>query len=224
MKRFFVIRASVLAVSCFMSCGNKAEQEAQALADSLATVDSLNAVSAAENAAWQKDSAEIVNKKTYDLTFCEVHGPVQSITQDGTTYEFDEDGSLIKFNGYDPFTADPYSDFENPKTKYVRDKQGRIATMQGWESEVTYKWKDDVLVGDEWGAEAYIGSTTNTYDENGRLIKSVAKESMYDGSDATSTTSNYTYLDIDEYGNWTKRKSGSMVETRTISYYPAERP
>ena len=77
MKRFFVIRASVLAVSCFMSCGNKAEQEAQALADSLATVDSLNAVSAAENAAWQKDSAEIVIIKTYDLTFCEVQSTEQ---------------------------------------------------------------------------------------------------------------------------------------------------
>ena len=63
------------------------------------------------------------------------------------------------------------------------------------------------------------------YDEDGH-VKSI--KSYYTGMDAINeetgeadppTIRNYTILEKDEMGNWTKRKSSQGSETRTITYY-----
>lgn len=66
-----------------------------------------------EDDHWEEDSLEIVNRNTPDLAFFEVHGPVKKIvlkTKNYTSvYEFDEEGTLKKLDGYNPFTIDVYS-------------------------------------------------------------------------------------------------------------------
>lgn len=140
---------------------------------------------------------------TPDLTFFGLKGPVKKITEDGMTYEFDQNGNLTKHSG---------------TFSYKRDNQGRIIEMKGYENNVTYKWDGDNLVGSEAIAEGSMHEESYTYDERGFVVK--IKHTI----DGDAEYETLTYSNLDNYGNWTKRTSkgyeyGRGSATRTIEYY-----
>lgn len=224
MKIRTMICAMSIALLAFglASCGNrKAELEAQRIVDSLAEELML----AEAHAQWVEDSLAKVNFTTYDLSFCEVHGPVKSIVYsgDGNRFEFSEDGQLVRLNGYNPFSADSYSDPSGSKISYIRDSQGRIAEESGLESGCTYTWDGQRLTGYEWGAESYYGITLYAYDNRGFISESKHVEGSYGDGESNNGSFTYQYISIDDYGNWTVRKEGGSTTRRTITYYPITR-
>jgi hypothetical protein len=139
---------------------------------------------------------------TPDLTFFELRGPVKKMSEDGLTYEFDENGNLTRHDG--EFT-------------FSRDEQGRIVKMNGYENHVTYLWDAERPIGSKAAAEGMMLSESYTYDERGFVVKIKHTE---DGEVSYETLS---YSGLDQYGNWTKRSSegyeyGRGSASRTIEY------
>ena len=153
-----------------------------------------------------------------ELGIFDLRGAVKSCkwkTESGTkTYTFDECGFWLTEDG------------KNLKQVYAggieRDKSGRITVGAPDEFyNITYTYNDRGLV-----TKTFCDGITNTYtyDEDGYVAKEhvdIAPEMGDDeGVSAKQYTLIYTILEKDEIGNWTKRKSGSATETRTIEYYP----
>ena len=153
-----------------------------------------------------------------ELGIFDLRGPVKECrwkTENGTkTYTFDENGFWLTEDG------------KNLKQLYAggieRDKSGRITVGAPDEFyNITYTYNAQGLV-----TETFCDGITNTYtyDEDGYVAKEhvdIAPEMGDDeGVSAKQYTLIYTILEKDEIGNWTKRKSGSATETRTIEYYP----
>ena len=181
-----------------------------------------------EDDHWEEDSLEIVNRNTPDLAFFEVHGPVKKVvlkTKDYTSvYEFDEEGTLKKLDGYNPFTIDVYSNSSGDYTGYKKDGKGRIVEATGWESHTNYSWNSERPSGCNWSSGPYEGKQRYDYDSRGFKVREFCEEQFYDGTEYESWTRNYTYNNVDEYGNWKSQKDnvGNTV-TRTIVYYPITR-
>lgn len=219
---YFVTALSIMQlVTSLSSCGpNKQEL---ALQDSLRREDSIKAEIAREDSLWKIDSLQKVSLTSNDLTFFELHGPVHSMNNSlfEKTYVFDQDGNLVTVNGYNPFTSDGYD-----RVAYRRNNQGQIKSYTEWESGEEYKWSEGRVVSSEGGGEGgYEDKTTYSYNEDGTLKSLYVKMTSYiDPSENENYTVSYTYLEFDEYNNWTKRKSKSGTETRTITYFPILKP
>lgn len=180
--------------------------------------DSVSGSSQNESVAVEPESAKPAETGRGELGIFDLRGPVKECrwkTENGTkTYTFDENGFWLTEDG------------KNLKQLYAggieRDKSGRITVGAPDEFyNITYTYNAQGLV-----TETFCDGITNTYtyDEDGYVAKEhvdIAPEMGDDeGVSAKQYTLIYTILEKDEIGNWTKRKSGSATETRTIEYYP----
>lgn len=217
MKKIYFI---AICVAFLVSCGNNSGQKSQSPdVDSCAQEEEIEDP---EYTAWKADSVLKANKKTYDMTFCEVHGPVHCIyDQNNRSYVFDKDGNIILYCGYNPFKRYSYDFYwQTGGVQFKRDDKGRINDIEGHESDCKYIWDGDVIIREEWCSEAFSGTNEFSYDEKELRTKIISTESEFE-EDTTTEEADYTYIEFDQYGNWTERKHGNNhTETRSILYYP----
>lgn len=161
-------------------------------------------------AIWRMDSTNEVNFVTYDLAAMEVHGHVKSITQNKTVCTFNEDGIMTSYK-------DESSDF-----MLDHNDDGCLTTYAVGAGSVTYSIdpERDRLVCFSGGEGASSWTHWYKYDDNNNL-----KEIEYNFEDEAegqqeSYTKRVTILMRDNHNNWTKRKIGDKIESRTITYYP----
>lgn len=215
MKKYIAIVAFTAALSSIMlSCNKKTDASNSSAEVSQPEIDTT----------WQRDSIALVNKTTYDLSFNEVHGPVHTLKTYMGIFTYDEEGRISLLNGYNPFTADPYEDGQNPKLKLTRDNSGKIVELEGWESITNFTWDSNRITKEDWGGEGYWGEIIYTYDEKGLITKMKNKEGDEFGSEPTTRTTKLTYKKFDKYGNWIERIQDGEKITRQITYYPIRRP
>lgn len=192
--------------------------------------------------------------KTPDLTFNDLKGPVEFVRV-GSDYGYGPYYSEEYF--YSPegewlniprWSENEGSHFASQPDKYWKDADGYVVAISEWTGDngstnkTTLNWVDGKLMSrDETSSSnsydyySYSNSTTDyTYDEKGLLVKEV-KNYSYSGtysSGSYSDTYTYSYLEFDDYGNWTKRNvsdryqsdggyssTNSYVEVRDIQYY-----
>lgn len=127
--------------------------------------------------------------------FFEINGVIstingESVSTSPRTYEFDTNGRIIRFF--------PNPGHEHLYEKYDYDKVGRLTKT------TTY---DDNYAKD---------ITTIFYNEKGYCFKKTYVAYGPHGGNGTSTCK---VLETDQYGNWTKRTWGSIIERREITYY-----
>lgn len=218
-----------------MACGpSQAELEKQRQLDSIRVADSLKREAAIQR---EKDSIEWYSFTSKDLAFFELHGHVKTLNFGYFIYEFDENGNLIKCNGYNPFKVynhpDPCDDSSLSEVPlYKRNRQGYITSSQNrcdnnYVEEDEFRWENERVKVHSCIHGDYGDNLTCEYDENGRLVKAQGNN-YYRGF----TVKTYTYLEDDKYGNWIKRREtfkitapelndkSSEVVTRSITYYP----
>lgn len=150
---------------------------------------------------------------TPDLAFYDVTGHVKSINYPNTetTVEFDADGKVLRHTYYD-------------LTRLTRDNDGRMIKWGYDEYEIVWDGNRPA----SFTTRESDGTTiteTFSYDDNGRVLKSVTE---YDSPDI-NTKMNYTYTynenDFDDHGNWISRSvtnsdaNQTDTETRKIIYY-----
>lgn len=161
-------------------------------------------------------SVEVFN--TPDLTFAEVKGHVQKITelfdnQEYTLYEFDENGTYRTGNRLEHVR------------NISRDEQGRI--IGGDNGYFKVEWENgNVRQSVINESDGTLLTDIFTHDEDGNLINKVSKSEGPDGDYVTTFTYSYDSDSFDEQGNWIKRKvhssdntAGDSIEIRKIYYY-----
>ena len=222
MARLYIPLSAALLFMTFLSCGSgKNEKVNEVSTDSLERADSLEKM----ESQWTIDSAKMVRMSTPDLEFCELHGPVKSIKyNDGLKYEFSRDGKLLLVDNYCPFYDHSGSEDDYGKMSLKRNSKGEINSYVMWESSEDYEWKNGKISKIEGGGEGLEWHITMSYDENGQLRAKKGYQQMEDGTEHEDIDVQFTYLDTDKYGNWTKRKAGKVTETRTITYFNIVRP
>lgn|GEM_PF-2081337 len=176
--------------------------------------------------------------------------------------EYDSSGNVLKQSTYSTdndltgFTVNTYDGMGNLTERVSYDFEG-VATSRKAHS---YDDKGNRIETSSYGRKGQLTwKTVNVYDDHGNLIESrgyepdgslagketyeydplgnVIKQTQYGSYDDYSVwaTAATTYLEFDEYGNWTKRagsgtsrigengevqeESGEYVEYRTITYY-----
>ena len=199
------------ALMFIVSCGNKSQNSESEVADST-NVDST-AVSPEEQVMADSDNTV---GSAGDLVIFDLKGKVQKcVWKDSngtTTYLFDEQGKWIGQNNQkleDVFTGG-----------IKRDKDGRLTDteMDGYGS-IHYAYNAD---GKPTSIDEDGFSRKLIYDTDGNVTKEIqelAPEMGDDESQPEITTLEFTYMEKDEVGNWTKRKSSNGTETRTITYF-----
>lgn len=151
-----------------------------------------------------------------ELGIFDLRGPVKSckwkyVHGDSNTYTFDENGFWQ--------TKDGQSIKKMYHAGIDRDKTGRIVKGD-------FEFYDETFTYNEHGllTETVCDGVSRivTYDADG-YVKSeryVTPPEMGDDEGEPETTIyNYTIVEKDEIGNWTKRKCSQGTETRTIEYY-----
>ena len=242
--RKLIYLLAVLGLAMTMSCGNSAKRE-QEIRDSL-RADSImkDSIIRAKIDSIRKDSMWRY-RVTPDLALFELHGPVKSVSNsasNGYYVTFSESGEAqgIKI----------ISQFYSIK----RDSEGRIIKIShksnvygGCYQIDTYSYvygKDGFPVKEKYdclecgdGFSEPMNSTTTKiqYDENYNVVKRTAEGGGPEG--VYWKTQSYTIIDVDEFGNWIKRKckhqysyaeepdynhSTTTIETRKITYYERE--
>lgn len=165
----------------------------------------------------QEDVAKPAEFGRGELGIFNLRGPVKSfkwkyVHGESDTYTFNEDGFWIGKNG------------QSVKKLYYggieRDKKGRIIVghFDYYEEYFTYNEKGIVT------NESCDGvSTEKIYNSDGFEVKEVVvyPPEMGADDDAEGETKifDYTILEVDEVGNWTKRKCRQGIDTRTIEYF-----
>ncbi|MCR5049515.1 MAG: lipoprotein [Paludibacteraceae bacterium] len=163
-----------------------------------------------------QDSVQTADESKYissDLQLFDLYGNVDSVTFDYETTHFDEKGKVCTAN-----------------VAIERDEQGRI---------VKYEFGSIETVGDMWYEDQYsynesgvvvkkIHSSifssqtiTYSYDEAGHVKQSIAEVAAE--GEVWKEEQNYTLLEFDDHGNWTKRKveapeEDASIEERQIYY------
>lgn len=151
-----------------------------------------------------------------ELGIFDLRGPVKAckwkyVHGDSNTYTFDENGFWQ--------TKDGQSIKKMYHAGIDRDKTGRIVKGD-------FEFYDETFTYNEHGllTETVCDGVSRivTYDADG-YVKSeryVTPPDMGDDEGEPETTIyNYTIVEKDEIGNWTKRKCSQGTETRTIEYY-----
>lgn len=177
-----------------------------------------------------EDSLAKAQQKTVDLTFQDLHGPVLRMLEDGVSYYYSEDGTLLEINSFDPFTdLDIYHDglFYAPINLAKRDEKGRICSISGWEWLIDYAWDGEQLASEDGAAEGDSWKTKYIYGEDGRLASTEGTQESVD-EEVVPFKNTYKYTQLDAYGNWTQREvtnttGDTYTQERTITYYPIER-
>lgn len=208
----------------------------------------------------EEGAPEVKESGTPDLAFNDLRGPVQYVTLnndwDGSggyevsQYFYTDDGKWLnipKWQGDEKTRFNNYSG-----EKYEKDANGYVVMIReaywgdegdgGGPSTTSIEWdngkmtarhmKSNYSDGDYWN---YASSDTDyTYDEKGLLTKEEQRSSYSSnwGSNESSETITYSYVDFDKYGNWTKRivntksqygndkpYTNSYTQTRDITYY-----
>ena len=169
-----------------------------------------------EVVAVEPEFSEPVEPGRGELGIFDLRGPVKSckwkyIHGGSATYTFDKDGFWQTKDG------------QSIKKMYYagikRDKKGRIVMgdFEFYNETFTYN-ECGLLIEDECD-----GCTRSiTYDADGYVKeeRSVTPPDMGDEEGECETSIyNYTILEKDEVGNWTKRKCRQGTEMRTIEYY-----
>lgn len=171
-----------------------------------------------------------------DLAYWDLQGPVKRCDY----VEFDREGKMVRLDNYDPFALEaPSRDYDtvtgmfSDLCQWTRDEQGRIFSITCYESYDEMTWNNGRVETVLSYYEGRLWKSVLEYDSNGHL----AKQSEYNGDEDAEddadlelfSTIEYTYLDFDNYGNWTRRNVKSIdaiidyidtvEETRNIEYY-----
>lgn len=170
-----------------------------------------------------------------DLAFFDLRGPVKSC--DGV--EFNRSGKITSGWGYDLFAVtEPQREYDEATGTFAEyckwERKGDyISSITCYETYDEYTWEDGRIAIDKAYVEGMVFKMVYAYDADGFL----EKVTTYNGEEDAETdenltldsTTEYYYTDIDDHGNWTRRKvkdtdalSGYVnetEETRTIEYY-----
>ena len=246
--RKIVYFLATLGLTMIVSCGGNSAQREQEVQDSLLQ-DSIKKVEALNDSLRRdsivKDSIRQDSMWRYrvtpDLAMFNLHGPVKSVK--GPELQFKENPGNVKVN----FSkAGKITSIESPiKEKYSikRGSDGKvdkITTTAGFMPNI-YKYTYDgngrlkkINSKEDYSQGESIDEATTTifYNEKGEIVKE--KVVGGDVECGYSEDRTYTILNVDEYGNWTKRNAyvvnvvdwdglhttkESRIETRTITYY-----
>ena len=176
-----------------------------------------------QNQKEKEDSQTTLVTSSPDMTFFELQGPVRScdgaVTPDGNSIghvEYDRSGKIISVNGEDPFALEePWSEINEETStmedhcKWIRDDQGQISSFYGEWTDANFTWKDGRVSLIWRNHEDLTYRHEFEYDAEGRLVK----QTVYGGTideveDDTMVLDHiveYTYLEFDDHGNWTRR-------------------
>lgn len=177
---------------------------------------SAPATSQKEVAKVEPEAAKPAEPGRGELGIFDLRGPVKSckwknVYGESSTYTFDESGFWQ--------TKDGQSIKKMYHAGIGRDKTGRIVKGDFEFYDETFKYNEQGLLVETVCDGA---SRTITYDADG-YVKSeryVTPPDMGDDEGEPETTIyNYTIVEKDEIGNWTKRKSKQGTETRTLEYF-----
>ena len=164
-----------------------------------------------------------------DLAFFNLRGPVKSVSEKNDSYDntrrygFSEKGKWETQDGQKigSIFTDVKRDSEKRIIEYTEGEYDCVDSHK-----ITYDAKTGWLAKCETSADDGETTTTYTYDANGYAVKSVTiGEYLNDeGESKVNITTTYTYVEFDNYGNWTKRTAkdsdgSSWTETRKITYY-----
>ena len=171
---------------------------------------------------------------TPDLAYWDLQGSVKHCND----AEFDRQGTMVSIGGYNPFAIDQaYRDLDGEEgfvefAKWERDEEGRIVSIMGVEGMSEFTWSDGRVVSATGFEEGTVWRNDYEYDTEGRLVKlSEYIGGFEDEEDELPlwSTTEYSYLEFDSYGNWIRRAvkvtladmetSEVYEETRTIEYY-----
>lgn len=190
-----------------------------------------------QNQKEQEDTTETTMTISPDLAYWDLQGPVKRCNG----VEFDRLGKMVKMDGYDPFAIDePYRDFDTVTfdfaeyCKWNRNSEGQISSINCFEGSEEFTWSNGRMVEILSYFEAQKTLTVNEYDDEGHLVKRILYNGMED-EEVTKTdewlfsTTEYTYLEFDDHGNWTRRIAkyidasvdftDETEETRIIEYF-----
>ena len=188
--------------------------------------------------ATKEDVEQTVQETTVttspDLVFFELQGPVKRCD----LVEFDRNGKITSVDGQDPFALEkPQRDMNDDGEvvdycRWTRDAQGQIDSILCYEYMDEYRWHDGRVTQVLSGYEGQLWLTDREYDADGRLVKTKQYEVVEtDGPEEVNLmwVTEYTYLEFDDRGNWTRRKqtdTDQVVEyvnetevSREIEYY-----
>lgn len=202
----------VFLAAFLMACGNSSKTEVSALAGDSTQVDEENEQSEDHYAIWQMDSTNEMNFTTYDLAAMEVRGHVKRIVWNsgGWVARFSEEGELT-------FLTDDTSEY-----MLGHDEDGFLTSYAVGAGSVVYiiDPKTNLLSCYSGGEGSASWENWYKYDKEGNLT-----EIEYNNEDVAeetkeTTREKVTVLEVDSHNNWTKRKIGNSVTTRTIIYYP----
>ena len=142
------------------------------------------------------------------LTF-DLKGNVRKYTYENKTREFDQNGKALT----------------SGNEQIVYDSRGRIAEIKvgidGFGGGNKYEYDSNGRVGMERTVLYLLGSEVESrsqmfYNSRGEMIKCIITDSR-DKGQSVVLYSNYVY---DSHGNWiSRKKDGSVIESRTIEYY-----
>ena len=200
-----------------------------------------------QNQNQKEDNNTTTVTTSPDLAFFELQGPVKSclsvVTPNGQSFEhveYDRSGKIISVDGYDPFTLEKPSSEYNEMTstmeeqcQWSRDNQGQISDFDCEWSGASFTWANGHVSSIIRPHEDMMYKHEFEYDAEGRLIK----QTVYGGTDeeleadalALNYLLEYTYLEFDDHGNWTRRMvkftdyeinlTDEEEVTRIIEYY-----
>lgn len=209
MKKLILTSAIMFTALC--ACNNSAPKNGDGEATDSISNDStaINEQSEDHYAIWQMDSTNEVNFTTYDLAAFEVCGHVKTIKQGKCVTKFDKDGNITQYK-------DECSEFD-----LDHNDDGCLTIYACGAGSSTYSIDPETnkLVCYSGGEGGTSWTNWYKYDKNGILTQIECNyEDIEDGS--VRNTEKVTILQSDAHNNWTKRKVGKNVESRTITYYP----
>ena len=158
-----------------------------------------------------------------DLAFFELHGHVKSCNyavdptgQHFDCVEYDRSGKIISVDGEDPFTLEePWSEVNEETSmmedhcKWLRDDQGQIHSFYGEWTDAEFTWKDGHVSLIWKNHEDMTYRHELKYDADGRLVKQTVYggtiDEVEDDAMVLDHILEYTYLEFDDHGNWTRR-------------------
>lgn len=140
-----------------------------------------------------------------DLRLRDLHGNVESVTMDFHTQVFDENGMTCTPNMIIE------RDSQNRMIKYACDDMLEDVGDMWFSEEFEYGADGNVSV---YNKNTYFNYTGGHcyYDKDGHLTKLIAQGCGEDGGEWSSVTE-YSILESDEQGNWTKRKWHKVEES-----------
>jgi YD repeat-containing protein len=176
-----------------------------------------------QNQKEKEDNKTTTVTTTPDLAFFELQGPVKSCINvtapNGQSFEHVEygaSGKITSVDGYNPFTLEePTSEYNEmtstmeEKCQWNRDDQGQISYFNCEWSGASFTWANGHVSSIIRPHEDMMYKHELEYDAEGHLVK----QTVYGGTDeeleADALVLNYmleyTYLEFDDHGNWTRR-------------------